>query len=869
MKLPITLSILFALAGLAGCGNDKDKKAAEVSRHLSAAKTYQQQGQYRSAMLEGRNVLKLAPDNLETLKLLAKIHNDIGAYTVTIQMLEKLQDQRPDVRGLLAEAYVGSKKFNSALKLLENAGAPPKDEQSLDLLAQLKFMNRDVDGLSQVIEAFKSLAPASETLLFLQASQAAMNAKYDEAKTLTEALLAKNPSHVKGMVLLANLAMYEKDMPKAEELLIKAQNALPKVDIMTTSKVMVISQLAEVMRLQDRVSEYYAYQKSIAEANPEGDLAQQKYNQASELYQKGQYAEAATILNELHTQYPQDKNTATLLAMVGVQQGTNESAAELFDKFIDPETASPAVLQAATVAKFRTKNKDAALDMLKKAAETQPLNGGVQATYGLALLDKNPKDLEGAKILEKSLAMAPEQHRLRIVLARHYQLMGNDALSLGQLEKAFASKPDDFLVQKTYFTILLESKSLPKLKSELDKLPATSSRTRFWRGWLEMEQKNAGGAEKFFNEALVDATAEDKPLILTGIAQAKETQKDYPAAIAAWQKILQDNPSSELAYGRLIALSELSNKTPEAVKFIEDLAQKVKGWEPEAVLTQVSLRQKNLPAAIKHAEAGLEKSQNSQAAKNLAAYVYIIESSSYKAAAKLREAKASLLKAVKLAPENPDYLAALIELELSNKNIPEAQKLLDQFPKTDDNLAGTLYLQGVIRLAEGKPEEAFKLYQQAWAKAPLQKPAEGIVTYYQAHKQFNEARAFVDEWLTKQPENIHAMLLKAMNEQQENRAPAAIALYEKVLKKTPDALVPMNNLAWLYFETKDPRALPLAKRAAELAPEAPEILDTYGWILAQSGNKAQALPVLEKAHNKAPDNKEIAEHLNSVKTRGK
>ena len=62
----------------------------------------------------------------------------------------------------------------------------------------------------------------------------------------------------------------------------------------------------------------------------------------------------------------------------------------------------------------------------------------------------------------------------------------------------------------------------------------------------------------------------------------------------------------------------------------------------------------------------------------------------------------------------------------------------------------------------------------------------------------------------------------------------------------PGAL-PLNNLAWLYQQVRDPRAEATAKRAYDLAPEVAAIADTYGWILVEAGKASLALPILERA----------------------
>ena len=74
-------------------------------------------------------------------------------------------------------------------------------------------------------------------------------------------------------------------------------------------------------------------------------------------------------------------------------------------------------------------------------------------------------------------------------------------------------------------------------------------------------------------------------------------------------------------------------------------------------------------------------------------------------------------------------------------------------------------------------------------------------------------------------------------------------------------MLALNNLAWLYFEDGDSRALDLAQRAHNRAPERAEIIDTYGWLLIKGGRLEKGLSLLEKAAKRAPENGDIRYHL--------
>ena len=74
----------------------------------------------------------------------------------------------------------------------------------------------------------------------------------------------------------------------------------------------------------------------------------------------------------------------------------------------------------------------------------------------------------------------------------------------------------------------------------------------------------------------------------------------------------------------------------------------------------------------------------------------------------------------------------------------------------------------------------------------------------------------------------------------------------------------LNNLAWIYDENGDERALDFARRAYEAAPSRAEISDTYGWIMLRKGNTEQAVELLGKALAGALENRDIRYHFASA-----
>jgi tetratricopeptide (TPR) repeat protein len=78
--------------------------------------------------------------------------------------------------------------------------------------------------------------------------------------------------------------------------------------------------------------------------------------------------------------------------------------------------------------------------------------------------------------------------------------------------------------------------------------------------------------------------------------------------------------------------------------------------------------------------------------------------------------------------------------------------------------------------------------------------------------------------------------------------------YLSALKIRPKDIFALNNLAYMYVsDLKSPeRGLEMAQRAAQAAPNNGNVLDTYGWTLAQLGDLREATKFLQRAVQMAP-----------------
>ena len=87
--------------------------------------------------------------------------------------------------------------------------------------------------------------------------------------------------------------------------------------------------------------------------------------------------------------------------------------------------------------------------------------------------------------------------------------------------------------------------------------------------------------------------------------------------------------------------------------------------------------------------------------------------------------------------------------------------------------------------------------------------------------------------------------------------------YEKLLAMTPNNVMAMNNLAYLYAQNLGQldKGYQLARHARDLAPTDSSSADTLGWILYQQGQYSSALSLLRESAAKLDSEPEVQFHL--------
>ena len=235
--------------------------------------------------------------------------------------------------------------------------------------------------------------------------------------------------------------------------------------------------------------------------------------------------------------------------------------------------------------------------------------------------------------------------------------------------------------------------------------------------------------------------------------------------------------------------------------------------------------------ALNHANKLTELKSSSPDAWYLLGLAYSQKSDSAPAAQK------ALDRALALQANNLPALELKTRLYLREQQYKEALESARSLQTRFSALPLGYRLEGDIQTQQRDFAKAVPAFQAAFNKAP----SLGLVlalanAQWQADNQ-TEALKTLKSWLATNPKDTNArtQLLLYLNLLQRNSE--AIAEGETILRQEPNNSVAVNNLAALYQQVGDKRALEFAERAMQLAPDSPDVADTLGWILVQSNQQ--------------------------------
>ena len=132
-------------------------------------------------------------------------------------------------------------------------------------------------------------------------------------------------------------------------------------------------------------------------------------------------------------------------------------------------------------------------------------------------------------------------------------------------------------------------------------------------------------------------------------------------------------------------------------------------------------------------------------------------------------------------------------------------------------------------------------------------------------ERYDEALADYDRAVNYRPDDESVALGRAELLLRMGRLDDALDSYRTATKRWPNSAMSLNALGYTLADRTDDyrEAEKLIRKALDIEPDSPAIIDSYGWVLYKRGHPGKALEQLRLAYDKFPD-PEVAAHLVEV-----
>ncbi|HJV74467.1 MAG TPA: XrtA/PEP-CTERM system TPR-repeat protein PrsT [Noviherbaspirillum sp.] len=865
-------------SGLTACG-----KTQSVQALVAEAGEYHRKGDNKAAIIQLKNALQKNPDDRDARLLLGTIYidtNDPQSAEKEVRKAIELGVHTDQTLVVLAKALLMQGKFE---KVLEETAPKAGTAIGAEIAAVRGNAYLSLGKTQEAKESFelarKDNADNPDALIGL-AKQAYLLKDVDTANRYSEQAVSKNPAS-------AEAWNFKGDLQRAQA---KAEPALAAYEEALKLKPDYAAALVAKATIEIGAGRYDAARASLETARKNGaSTVGVLYAQALLDYKQGKLPAALESLQHVLRTAPGYLQAQLLAGTVQYELGATQQAEMHLKAYLEkrPDDLHARKLLAATL--LRNGEAKRALTIVSAAAKEAP-----QDTQLLTLAGESSaqaKDFSGAaEYFQKASAIAPQDAMIRTALGKVKLGQGDSSGAIDELQKAVALEKQPGQADKALILAYLQQKQYDKalaMVNAIEKEQPKNPELQHLKGGIYLAKKDVQSARQSYERALsYDPTYFNA---VASLARLDMIDKKPDAAKKRFEVLLaadKKNVQAMIALGS-IALAQQQND--EATRWFE----RAHGENPDAMAPAsqlaahylrigqnqkaLSLAQKlqasnpsnadalELLAKVQFASndksAALDSYEKLAALNPSSAGAYVKIAAIHMAMQKPAEAGDALKKALSLQPDYLEAQVALASVEQARGRREQALSLARGIQKQHEKSPVGYVLEAELLLAQQKLEPAITAYERAYALGKTATLAMKLHTVLRQAGREKEADKYVEQWLKDHPGDtkVHASLAQSFLAAGQNKQ--AIKYYEAVLQQAPTDILALNNLAWLYQQENDKRALQYGEKAYAADSNNPSVLDTLGWILVERGEHARGVSLLQRAVTLAPDATEIRYRL--------
>jgi len=847
--------------------------------------------------------------------------SDYGAALIDLKNLVQSEPQNGRARALLAQASLRMGDLQAAqieIGKAKELGAPA--ELTLGTECLIFSVTGDADRILQQCDADRVTGDARADVLYARGQALLARGQFADAIRQFEAAAAVRPDNLDATLGLASVYVKAGDVTRAKSVLdgasakIKerprywyaagqvamsggdpaaAETAFKKAAEVAESngasaeRLQALAGLADVQLRLGKTADARATADKLAQAAPDNNGI--KVLRAQIAATAGKYDEARTLLEGVLAKQPGSLEARMLLGMVNLREGNLGQAEMNFSNVVANDPGNVQAQRMLVEIRSRVQSPDRTLEAMKPALE-QNADPSLLALAGRLSLASGDRPQAIAYLSQATarpdVRMAPE---VQLEIASGFIGAGEYGKAIDLLAALPASSAGSgYHREYLLISALLRKGDKDRALAEARAVLERSGNDTAARNLVAAVYAAAGQADAG-REQLVQAlkTKPDDVPTLLNLARLDLAEGKSADAEAGFRKVLDIDPKNlDAATGAAMAANVRGDKAGAERWLVKAANDHPEAVGPRISLVQFYLANGDLPKARALVDEAVKKSPDNAVLVNLRGLVLLSGRDG-------PGAIQSFTEAMRLAPNELDFALNLARAKLltgdtkgalstmdgvlasSPKNIvalqlaaamalqgnetEKAAGYVERLRQVAADLPATDRLEGDLAVAQKRYKDALASYRRAGEKG---RDSALVRAEYNAARLAGDANALkgVEQWVAQHPEDAAAVTIVAEARHAAGDLGGAIGLYEQGVARSPNDAILLNNLAVLYREKGDMRAVETARRAYDQAPRSAAIMDTYAWALVQADKVDQALPLLETAVRAEPGAAEIQFH---------
>lgn len=870
-----TLAATALCAALVACG------AEDPAKYIASAESYMAKSDYRAAIIQLKNAVAKAPQNARARFLLGQnllaAGDAVGAATEFRKALEagysadeaypalartlvmqnaplremvELADApmrspaaKADVLGSVALAELRQGTREAAKARIDAAlAADPTNVTARTAQAQLLAAAGDSAAALAAVDAVLASAPADTYALLLKGELETTMGKHADALRTFERTVAAHPEAVRARFALVSGYIQARQLDKAAA----EVDQLKKIAAGDPRTEYSVAYLA--FARGDDIAANESIQK-VTQVAP--NFLPARYLSGLLDLKRGAYSSAEDSLRMVVAQAPTDDGARIALAETYLRRAVPAKAQETLAPVLtrSPDNANALRLAGEIQLALRNNDKSAQYISRANALEKNSLTGRVRlAEVSIAKGDT----VQGMKELETLSVEQPGRGEPDLALIGAHLRARDFDKALAAANALVKKQPASAAAQNALGSVYMLKGDRKAARAPFEKaleLDPNLEVAAINLARVELQDGNFDAAKKRFAQVLARNPKSEAALI--GTAETLAVAKAPPAEVnAALQKAIDANPGSVAS--RLALIGSLARQ---------------KDWK--AALTAAQAAQAAIPdnVAILEALAGAQQAAG-ETNQALETYGRIVKLQPTNAVPLIRMAALhltlkdtagainALKSAVALAPDSAPALVALaaayVNSNQADAGLREAQRMQKEAPAKAVGYA----LEAEILVAQKRAAEAAVAYRNALAREQTNYLVIRQYALLNSLGKADDAAAVAQKWLKDHPKDVQVRAFMGQQSLAKGDHKAAIPNFRAALANDPNNVLILNNLAWSLSQVNDPSALQYAERAYRAAPDMPEVINTYGWVLVNRGDTQRGLELLRRSVEIVPGDPE-------------